>query len=259
MRVRNQVEYKVYGRYALFSDPITRMGGEKLSSPIPSYQALKGITESCYWKPTIIWFVDEVRVMKPIRTESKNIRPISYNQPQNTLSVYTYLADVEYQVRAHFIPNPYRTEPDLITDSQNENKHYNIAKRMIARGGRRDIFLGTRECQAYIEPCRFGKGEGFYDGYGEMDFGVMFHGFDYPDETGRDMLGVRLWRAKMVDGVIKFILPQECDPEMRRDVRPMTAKIFGEKYRNFTGLEEESLQSLLEKGGEPDELDAEAL
>ena len=30
-KVRNQIEFRVYGKYALFSDPITRMGGEKLS------------------------------------------------------------------------------------------------------------------------------------------------------------------------------------------------------------------------------------
>ena len=88
MKIRNQIEYCVSGRYALFSDPITRMGGEKFTYMIPTYQALKGITESIYWKPSIIWIVDEVRVMNPIRTESKNIRPISYVAPKNTLSVY---------------------------------------------------------------------------------------------------------------------------------------------------------------------------
>ena len=40
MKVRNQVEYKVYGRYALFSDPVTRLGGEKFSYQVPTYQAL---------------------------------------------------------------------------------------------------------------------------------------------------------------------------------------------------------------------------
>lgn len=259
MKIRNQVEYRVYGKYALFSDPITRMGGEKCSYQVPTYQALKGMTESLYWKPSIIWVIDEVRIMRPIRTQSKNIRPISYNAPKNTLSVYTYLADVEYQVRAHFIPNPYRTEPDLVKDGQNENKHHNIARRMIQKGGRRDIFLGTRECQGYVTPCVFGEGEGFYDHYGELDFGVMFHGFDYPDETGRDMLGIRLWRPKMVDGVIRFISPWDCDPAMRQDIRPMKPKKFGGVYQNFTGLEEASLQAELEEGGEPDGLDGEAL
>lgn len=247
MKIRNQIEYCVYGRYALFSDPITRMGGEKASAAIPTYQALKGITESVYWKPTFQWIVDEVRIMKPIRTESKNIRPISYNLPQNTLSVYTYLADVCYQVRAHFIWNQNR--PDLAQD-RNEHKHHNIARRMVEKGGRRDIFLGTRECQAYVEPCVFGEGDGFYDRYGELDFGVMVHGFDYPDETGRDMLSVRLWKAKMIDGIVRFPAPWECDPTMKWDVRPMQAKQFSEEQGNFSGLKEPALQSLLLEEGE---------
>ena len=263
-KIRNQIEFRVYGKYALFSDPITRMGGEKLSYPVPTYQALKGITESIYWKPSICFLIDEVCVMNPIRMESKNIRPISYEQPQNTLSVYTYLADPVYLVRAHFIANPHRTEPDLIADGQNEHKHHNIARRMVQRGGRRDIFLGTRECQGYVEPCDFDeeKKRSYYAGRGQIDFGVMFHGFDYPDETGRDMLAVRFWRPKMVDGVIAFCTPQDCT--MRQDVRPMKTRVFGGRHGNFTGLEEASLQQELllmqqEGGGAIHGLDAETL
>mgnify|MGYP001006015581 CR=1 FL=1 len=54
-KYRNTIEYQVYGDYALFSDPVTRVGGEKSSYHIPTYEALKGITESIYWKPTIMW------------------------------------------------------------------------------------------------------------------------------------------------------------------------------------------------------------
>ena len=50
---RNTIEYMVYGDYALFSDPVTRVGGEKTSYHIPTYEALKGITESIYWKHVI--------------------------------------------------------------------------------------------------------------------------------------------------------------------------------------------------------------
>lgn len=263
-KIRNQIEFRVYGKYALFSDPITRMGGEKFSYPVPTYQALKGITESIYWKPSICFLIDEVCVMNPIRMESKNIRPISYEQPQNTLSVYTYLADPVYLVRAHFIAPPHRTEPDLIADGQNEHKHHNIARRMVQRGGRRDIFLGTRECQGYVEPCDFDeeKKRSYYAGRGQIDFGVMFHGFDYPDETGRDMLAVRFWRPKMVDGVIAFCTPQDCT--MRQDVRPMKTRVFGGRHGNFAGLEEASLQQELllmqqEGGGAIHGLDAETL
>ena len=65
------------GAYALFSEPVTRVGGEKSSYMVPTYEALKGILHSIYWKPTIIWIVDEVRVMNPIQTETKGIRPIA--------------------------------------------------------------------------------------------------------------------------------------------------------------------------------------
>ena len=51
---------------ALFTDPITRMGGEKSSYAVPTYQALKGIVESIYWKPTILWYIDEMRVLNLI-------------------------------------------------------------------------------------------------------------------------------------------------------------------------------------------------
>ena len=178
-----------------------------------------------------------VRVLKPICTENKSIRPISYDGLPNTLSVYTYLKDPIYQVRAHFIANPYRTEPDLIADGQNENKHYFMARRMVEKGGRRDIFLGTRECQAYVEPCVYGEGAGYYDDRGEIDLGVMFHSFAYPDETGKDELGIRLWHAKMISGEIRFSAPEECDPAMYRTVRPMKPKKFGGKYGNFSGVQ----------------------
>ena len=44
----NTVEFAVYGKYALFSDILTRPGGEKSSYPIPTYEALKGIANSVY-------------------------------------------------------------------------------------------------------------------------------------------------------------------------------------------------------------------
>ena len=98
---RNSVEFKITGRYAMFADPVTRVGGEKFSYQIPTYQAIKGILESVYWKPTFIWYIDAVRVMRKIQTESKGIKPINMSGG-NDLSYYTYLRDVEYQVIAHF-------------------------------------------------------------------------------------------------------------------------------------------------------------
>ena len=101
MQYPNIVEFKVTGDYALFSDPLMRVGGEKCTYQIPTYEALKGVLSSVYWKPTFIWYIDKVRVINKIQTEVKGIRPIKYNGG-NDLSYYTYLKNCEYQVQAHF-------------------------------------------------------------------------------------------------------------------------------------------------------------
>jgi hypothetical protein len=75
---------------------------------MPTYEALKGIATSVYWKPTLIWVIDSVRVMKRIRTQTKGTRPLNYGGG-NSLAIYTFLTGdpdpvtnlpcVEYQVR----------------------------------------------------------------------------------------------------------------------------------------------------------------
>lgn len=246
--MKNQVDFKVYGRYALFTDPITKIGGEKCSYHIPTYEAVKGIAKSVYWKPTFIWIIDRVRVMKSVRTESKSMKPVNYGgiYPSarmpgkkqaafHDLAIYTYLADVEYQVQAHIEWNLHR--PDMEQD-RHDGAHYNIALRMIKKGGRRDIFLGTRECQAYVEPCVFGEGTGAYDTAGEITYGLMFHGFDYPDEIGRNELYKRFWRhPRMKNGVIEF--PGPADETLAREfVREMTPY-----PPRSSGLQEEEIDS----------------
>lgn len=232
----NEVQFQVTGDYGLFSDPVTRVGGEKCSYQIPTYEALKGILMSVYWKPTLIWYIDAVRVMEPIQTEVKGIRPIKYSGG-NDLAYYTYLKKCRYQVRAHFEWNDNR--PELASD-RNENKHHNIARRMIQKGGRRDIFLGTRECQGYVEPCVFGEGESVYDSVPERSFGLMYHGITYPDEAyseqTRGQMTVRFWYPIMKNGIITFPRPEECP--LHKAVRAMEMKYFAPEEENFTGLKE---------------------
>ncbi len=239
MKHRNSVEFEVTGAYALFSDPITRVGGEKFTYQIPTYEALKGILQSVYWKPTLIWIIDEARVMNPIQTETKGVRPIKYYNDKNDLSYYTYLKDCRYQVRAHFIWNENRPE---LSGDRNENKHHNIAKRMIERGGRRDVFLGTRECQGYVKPCVFGEGEGAYDNIPEIGFGMMYHGITYADEAyseeTKGRMSVRLWQAEMKHGIISFAHPRECK---HRVIREMDIKEFSKASENFSIVHEEEV------------------
>ena len=138
-------------------------------------------------------------------------------------------------MRAHFEWNENRE--DLAHD-RNENKHFDIAKRMIERGGRRDIFLGARECQGYVEPCTFGEGESAYCGR-KLSFGIMVHGITYPDEAVREeekgKMTVRLWNVQMKDGMICFPCPEQC--EIRHILRDAKQKQFV-PGKNFRGLQE---------------------
>ena len=240
--MKNDISFTVYGRYALFSDPVTRVGGEKCSYHIPTYEALKGIAKSIYWKPTFLWVIEKVRVLRPFRTQTKGVKPIRPSTGGNDLSIYTYLADVAYQVTARIVWNEHR--PELGGD-RIDGKHYEIAKRMLARGGRQDIFLGTRDCQGYVEPCVFGEGQGAYDDLEELAFGLTFHGFDYPDETGGKRFGARFWKPVMRHGVIEFPAPD--DPSLlRKDIRAMEPKIF-KPGQNYAGSGEEELSRLLQE------------
>lgn len=234
---RTRIEFRTWGRYALFTDPVTRVGGEKCSYHVPTYEALKGVAKSIYWKPTLIWVIDEVRVMKAIRTQTKGTKPREFGKGGNTLAIYTFLADVEYQVRAHFEWNQHREE---LQKDRIEAKHVAIAQRMLERGGRQDIFLGTRDCQGYVEPCAFGSGKGAYDNAGELAFSLTFHGFDYPDETGNNELRSRFWMPKMDNGVIRFIRPENC--KITKYVRDMHAKKF-EQDKNLRAVEIEEREN----------------
>jgi len=217
---KNSISFKLTGRHALFTDPVTRIGGEKFSYQIPTYEALKGVCKSIYWKPTLIWVIDRVRVIKQIRTQTKGTKPLVWGGG-NSLAIYTFLHDVEYQVEAHFIWNVHRPE---LTDDRIDGKHFGIANRSLDKGGRQDIFLGTRDCQGYVEPCEFGSGSGAYDDLDELGFGLMFHGFDYPDETGEKSLYSRFWPASMKQGIVTFPQPEDC--EHRQLIRDMEAKEF---------------------------------
>jgi len=228
--------YKLNGEYALFTDPMSKGGGEKFTYQVPTYQALKGITECIYWKPTMIWYIDEVKVIKPIQTETKGIR--SLKSDGNDLNYYTYLKNVEYLIKAHFEWNENRE--DLKPDRQ-EIKHQEIMARSINKGGRRDIFIGTRECMGYVEKIKeesYHSAETDHKGR-KLSFGLMFHSFVYPDEghneSTYDHLSSNFSNIMMKDGIIQFCRPEKC--EITHQLHKMEMKTFDED--NMTMVEDE--------------------
>ncbi|WP_334195617.1 type I-C CRISPR-associated protein Cas5c [Muricomes intestini] len=231
--------YRLYGDYALFTDPVTKGGGEKYTYSIPTCQALKGITEQIYWKPTLTYFIDSVKIIKRIQTETKGIRTPLKNGT-NDLNYYTYLRDVEYLVQFHFEWNQNR--PELKAD-QNEIKHERILLRSMEKGGRRDIFLGTRECVGFVERIReeqFKTASTYYDGK-KLSFGIMFHSFSYPGENeyqGGGKLISNFADIKMGNGKVDFIRPEEC--QIHHTLRTYGFKSFNEGNMKFADEEIDS-------------------
>lgn len=225
MRHRNTVEFQVSGNYAFFANPIMREDGETESYQVPTYEALKSILSSIYWKPTFIWYIDKVRVMNQIQTEVQGFRPAHYRDGKNGLAYRTYLKNCRYQVQAHFEWNENRPE---LADDRNERRHHNMACQMIEEEGGRGILLGTRECRGFVEPCYFDMERGAYDRMPEQSFGLMYHGITYADEAysedTRGKITVRFWRPVMKRGVITFPRPEDCP--LIKPLREMDSKRF---------------------------------
>jgi CRISPR-associated protein Cas5d len=79
-------------------------------------------------------------------------------------------------------------------------------------------------------------------------YGLMFHSFGYPDETGNDKLITRFWRPVMKNGIIVFTRADD-ETNIIKDVRPMKAKKFGEGT-NFKNINSEYEELILQTGQE---------
>lgn len=217
----SSVSFLVSGETALFADPISRGGGEKISYMVPTYSAMMGIAKSIFWKPTMEWRIDRVRVMKPIQMETKSmLYPRLYRQDkpgEADRSFCTYLRDVAYQVDAHIIWNEER--PDLKGDRVTK-KYLAMAHKAIDRGGRFPVYLGKKEgsCMAYVMPCEFGEGDGAYDHDGDRALGIMAHSITYPTRKDTHMYA-NFWGARMRNGIIEFPAPSECPKELVRMIK----------------------------------------
>ena len=236
---KNQhVEFEVSSDLALFADPITSAGGEKTTYSVPTYEAMKGVLKSIYWKPTFLWEVDKVRVMNPIRTETIGTKLPRINGDGQDLANYTYLVDVKYQVEAHIVWNENRPE---YSGDRDIRKHYGIFAKSLLKGGRLPVFLGKSECCADVAPCEFGEGNGAYDNSGQINFGYMYHGITYPDEAysdeTREKLTLDIAPVLMNDGVIEFRKPSQC---VHKIIRPGEMKIFEQKGGNADAFDDGS-------------------
>ncbi len=202
---------EIWGDYALMTRP--EMKVERVSYDVITPSAARGIIDSIYWKPAIIWCIDKIHVYNPIkftnirRNEvSSKISARSVDSVMNGGAKPLYInTNVDRQQRAsivlknvHYIIEAHFELTDKAGETDTIEKHYNIALRRMRKG------------QCYHNPC-FGCRE-FPANFrlvendvpksgliGETDLGYMLYDMDFTDPED---IKPMFFRAVMRDGII---------------------------------------------------------
>ena len=78
------IKLLVTGDYAFFTRP--EMKAERVSYDVISPSAARGILECIHWKPAIVWVVDKIHVLNPIRFDSVRRNEVSGKIGINTIT-----------------------------------------------------------------------------------------------------------------------------------------------------------------------------
>ena len=208
------VRLHVWGDRACFTRP--EMKVERVSYDVPTPSAARGILEAIHWKPAIVWRIDRIHVLKPIRFASFRRNEVGAKasaalagramragsvaglglsiDSERQQRAATMLIDVDYIIEAHF---------DM-TDRANgddPSKHIAMFNRRAETG---QCFhrpcLGTRECPGDF--ALLPEGAPLPDSklpsdQRTRDLGWMLHDIDFShDRTSR------FFRARLEDGVL---------------------------------------------------------
>lgn len=187
--------------------------------------AARGLLEAIHWKPAIVWVVDAIHVLKPIRFQSIRRNEVGHKAPAGKIKsamraesleglrllvdedrqqrASTVLVDVAYLIEAHF------ELTSKAGDEDNEGKHLDIFNRRAAKG---QCFhqpcLGTREFPARFEliAANAQTPEPIAE---SRDLGFMLWDIDH----GGDRSSL-FFRARLDNGVVA--VPSPNSPEIRR-------------------------------------------
>ncbi len=208
------VALRVWGAMACFTRP--EMKAERVSYDVITPSAARGILEAIYWKPAIVWIIDRIHVMKPIKFKNVRRNEVASKVPLGTVKqamkdlqtpvelfveddrqqrAGMILADVEYIIEAHFD----LTDKAGLGDDSQPSKHLDIFRRRAEKGQCfNQPYLGTREFPASFELLEPGEIPSSLEIFpGEKVLGFMLHDIDF--KAG---MAARFFLAVMKDGVI---------------------------------------------------------
>ncbi len=203
------IKLKVWGDYACFTRP--EMKVERVSYDVMTPSAARGILEAIYWKPAIVWEIDRIHVIKPVKFDNIRRNEVLGKIPlasvksafsgkeavlfkdandERVQRASLVLRDVEYCIEAHFRMTEKAGPEDTV------EKHYNVALRRMRKGQCfHHPYFGCREFPVQFE---FIEGEVPKSALkGTQNLGLMLWDIDF----AREMTPV-FFRAEMNDGVI---------------------------------------------------------
>ena len=209
------ISVTVWGDLACFASPTAKV--ERLSQPVPTPSAVRGILSSIYSKPKeFFWMVTKIEVLKPIRyinvrrnevkdTLGSNMKPIDTNDEEKRTQRQTvFLHDVRYRITAQIVPQPdfHGTVEQLYAQAERRIK----AGKCFCQPA-----LGLRECVAYFSESDPSEKPIQKD----ADLGLMVYDiFDLHDAEVHKKTRTRLslYHAVMKQGVID--VPSYDSPEV---------------------------------------------
>lgn len=201
------LEVKVWGEWACFTRP--EMKVERVSYPVMTPSAARGILESIFWKPEFSWQIQEIWVLNPIRHFS-----ILRNEVNNKMAVSTargwathgggYFADEDRAQRhtlalrdvAYLIKANISLKTHVDADVA---KYRDMFRRRVNRGQCYFTpYLGCREFVAFFGPPDGSESPLDYsDDLGRMLFDLDFK----PDHSGRGT--PVFFNARLENGILR--------------------------------------------------------
>ncbi|MBD1998459.1 type I-C CRISPR-associated protein Cas5 [Leptolyngbya sp. FACHB-541] len=148
---------KVWADYACFTRP--EFGAERVSYPVMTASAARGVLEAIFWKPEFRWLIREIQVLKPIQHFS--IVRNEMNSWQSASSAksadYHYFADDD-RAQRHTLglrDVAYIIKADIELKAHadaNDAKYRDQFRRRVKKGQcHHQPYLGTREFSAFFD------------------------------------------------------------------------------------------------------------
>ena len=203
------IQVEVWGEYACFTRP--EMKTERVSYECMTPSAARGLLESIYWHPGLMWRIDRIHVCRPIRftnirrNEVKSIilarKVLSAAKSGEELALIPsqdiqqraalILQDVHYVIEAHF------DMTDKAAPGDNPGKFQDILRRRLQRGqAYSQPYFGCREFAAHFQEWPGGDIPAIDV---TQDLGFMLYDMDYSDMQN---IQAQFFRAKLEHGVL---------------------------------------------------------